>query len=302
MKVSWQAQLFECFLKIIHAEYHVYKLTHQTKRPKTFFLKALFKNYQWIENKINGYELVTINPNSHGNKHIIYFHGGGYVLPIQYLQWQLVKKLIDDNNITISVINYPLAPENNHQKNYQVSLASYDHLINQFPEDMFILAGDSAGGGLSLGLLQELLHQEYKKLPHALILISPWLNLSRTTAELDEVKHCDKLISSRFTDYCAKAYSQSNDKKHRRISPIFGIDIIKDKWPALEKNNFKAITLYSSDELIREDSETFETKTKAFSDNFLFSAYPKMQHVWMLFPLPETKKAFNEIKAFIQSL
>lgn len=302
MKISWQARCFEWFIKTIKGEQLIFNLIQNPKRPPQFFLKKLFKHYDAIESSIDDHELVTINPNAVTGKHLIYFHGGGYVLSIQYLQWLMVKKIIRQENISASVFNYPLAPESNYEKTHAISLKCYKQLAEQYPNDQFIFLGDSAGGGLSLALLQSLLQEEYQKLPQAMVLISPWFNLAKTQADLEKVKHCDKLISARFTKQCAEAYTNQGDSKSPLASPLLGINILKEKWPLLEKQNFKALTLYSSDELIREDSQQLEHETHELGQAFSFNAYPSMQHVWPLYPLPETKKALEEIKGFIEQL
>lgn len=302
MKISWQARCFEWFLKTIRAEHHVFQLINKPKRPHQFFLKQLFKHYDYSESSIDGHKLITINPKASSQKHLIYFHGGGYVLSIQYLQWLMIKKLLNKKNLTASVLNYPLAPESNYKNTHAISLKCYKQLADKYPNDQFIFLGDSAGGGLSLALLQSLLKEEYKKLPQAMVLVSPWLNLIRTQSDLEQVKHCDQLVSARFTAQCANTYTHQGDSKNPLASPLFGIEGMKEKWSLLEEQNFKALTLYSSDELIRADSQQLELETQELGQTFSFSAYPGMQHVWVLFPLPEAKKALEEIKGFIEQL
>ena len=54
--------------------------------------------------------------------------------------------------------------------------------------------GDSAGGGLALGL-EETLSLNNKQLPAKTILISPWLDTSMTNPKIDEIQPRDKVLN-----------------------------------------------------------------------------------------------------------
>jgi epsilon-lactone hydrolase len=59
-----------------------------------------------------GQEIVTLHPRSGpGAWHMLYFHGGGFVLPLFKEHWALIAAMIDRCGISVSVPLYDLVPE-----------------------------------------------------------------------------------------------------------------------------------------------------------------------------------------------
>lgn len=73
-------------------------------------------------------------------------------------------------------VDYRLAPETRFPGQLQDAVYAYLRLIDDLhiPPENIIIAGDSAGGGLSLGLLMYLRDNQYP-LPSGAILFSPWV-------------------------------------------------------------------------------------------------------------------------------
>ena len=109
---------------------------------------------------------------------LLYLHGGGYMVGSPTTHRHMVQQLCRLANMRALVIDYRLAPENPFPAAIEDAEQSYDWLLAQGidPSKLFV-AGDSAGGGLTLALMQRL-KQSGKTLPKALALLSPWTDLT----------------------------------------------------------------------------------------------------------------------------
>ncbi|KAF1811987.1 alpha/beta-hydrolase [Eremomyces bilateralis CBS 781.70] len=141
----------------------------QWRRPKTQF-KA-----EWIEmrndyneRKASGVALSRI---------ILYVHGGAYyfgsVDEHRYQMQRHARKL----NARLLAPRYRLAPQFPFPCGLQDCIAAYLYLLESHKPEHIILAGDSAGGGLTLGALVTLRDQGIP-LPAGAILLSPWTDLT----------------------------------------------------------------------------------------------------------------------------
>ncbi|SVB91363.1 uncharacterized protein METZ01_LOCUS244217, partial [marine metagenome] len=114
-------------------------------------------------------------PNSDPNKVILYYHGGAYIVGGPKGYYSLTSNLADITGTTVYVPDYRLAPEHYFPAQLEDGVKVYDALINQegYSSEQIALAGDSAGGNLSLTTLLKL-KELGKELPAAVLCISPW--------------------------------------------------------------------------------------------------------------------------------
>lgn len=118
---------------------------------------------------------------------ILYAHGGGYYFGSVDQERYSLQRHARKINGRVFAINYRLAPQYPFPCALQDLLAAYLYLIKP-PSDAshqpvqpahIVIAGDSAGGGLTLALLQILRDTELP-LPAGGILISPWCDLTHS--------------------------------------------------------------------------------------------------------------------------
>ncbi|KAG2347393.1 alpha/beta-hydrolase [Suillus weaverae] len=118
---------------------------------------------------------------------ILYAHGGGYYFGSVDQERYSLQRHARKINGRVFAINYRLAPQYPFPCALQDLLAAYLYLI-QPPSDAshqpvqparIVIAGDSAGGGLTLALLQ-ILRDTGLPLPAGGILISPWCDLTHS--------------------------------------------------------------------------------------------------------------------------
>ena len=92
--------------------------------------------------------------NADVSKVVLYLHGGGYVFGGYGSHCEIASEMAGLIGGRALLLEYRLAPEHPFPAAFEDTLASYRWLLNDGykPQDVF-LAGDSAGGGLSVALL-----------------------------------------------------------------------------------------------------------------------------------------------------
>ena len=98
-------------------------------------------------------ELLSSGGTSTGRA-ILYLHGGGYVIGSTATHRELARRLSVAADADVLVIDYRLAPENPFPAAVEDAVSAYRWLIGQGCEPADIaIAGDSAGGGLTVATL-----------------------------------------------------------------------------------------------------------------------------------------------------
>lgn len=105
---------------------------------------------------------------------ILYLHGGAYCIGSPTTHRALTSRLCKKTDLPVFALDYRLAPEHPFPAALEDALAAYHALRPQGP---VFLAGDSAGGGLALATTL-VLRATGSTLPAALLLISPWVDMS----------------------------------------------------------------------------------------------------------------------------
>ena len=84
-----------------------------------------------------------------------------------------------------------------------------------------MLAGDSAGGGLALGLAQDLL-ADGAPLPERLVLLSPWLDLTLSNPAIPEYERRDPWLAKAGLVEAGLVWAGGDDPTAPRLSPRNG--------------------------------------------------------------------------------
>lgn len=188
------------------------------KKEKPEKVPRLIKSMHKINTqKYKEFEFHTINEKSNNNLHIIYFHGGGLCLKGGIPQWMMIDKWVKPTDAKASYVIYPMIPHYKTKEIYEISFEIYQHILTLYPEDKFILVGESAGALITLSMLQ-LIKSRNVKAPVLNILLSPWIDFSLSNPDMSLYKDKDKLLSlSRFEGL--SGYNNINEESEI-ISPM----------------------------------------------------------------------------------
>ena len=189
----------------------------KSKLPKT-----LESQYDIDIQEYNNRNIFTISPKENKqDKYIIYFHGGSYMAEMTDYHWNFIERLIQNTSYTVIIPDYPLTPKNNYKDVFEVIEPLYKEIIEKVEPENLILMGDSAGGGMALAL-EEKLGEDQIELPNKLILISPWLDVTMTNHEIDEIQKYDKDLNKEALKVAGIAYAGQD-----RHGKLFGKS---NKW------------------------------------------------------------------------
>ena len=109
---------------------------------------------------------------------ILYLHGGAYVLGSRRTHRGLAAQIALVSGASVHLLDYRLGPEHKHPAGIEDSIAAYRELLaSGIDAKSIVIAGDSAGGGLTVATLLALRDADVP-LPAAAVCISPWVDLS----------------------------------------------------------------------------------------------------------------------------
>ena len=253
----------------------------------------LAKNITFEAIEIGGVTAEWSIPDLASNKKsIIYLHGGGYCSGSIISYRHFTSILAKETGVRTLCVEYRLAPEHPFPAALDDALSVYRSLLSEgIPSDNIVLAGDSAGGGLCVAVTHALKDND-EPLPSALVLFSPWTDLTltadsiRTNAAKDPMVFMDDLVSM------VNAYAQGQNVQNPFISPKFGC-----------YKGFPPIFIHTgTDEVLSDDSIVIAEKAQAEGVDVTFKLWKNMFHIFSIFPrhTPEGKKSFREAVEYIR--
>jgi acetyl esterase/lipase len=136
--------------------------------------------------------------------------------------WALIGRLADAG-VRVEVPLYGLAPQHTHREAYPFLHAVWRELAAEAPPGGVALAGDSAGGGLALGLAQDLLAADGARSPDRLVLLSPWLDLTLGNPRIAEYERRDPWLARPGLVAAGLAWAGGDDPTAARLSPGNGV-------------------------------------------------------------------------------
>ncbi|PHH59041.1 hypothetical protein CDD81_3846 [Ophiocordyceps australis] len=173
-------------------------------------------------------------------RRIYYFAGGGWQMPPSAQHWALVAALAQRlANTIVSVVSYPLAPDNPASVSMPQLQRLYRVLMEQSGRqgERVVFAGDSAGGNVALSLVlwcSEASSEDEAALHHvpdAVFAISPSTDLRHEDANIGVFAKRDPIltpdsIKSTAAAWCKGGASQAESHdwtaSDGRVSPILG--------------------------------------------------------------------------------
>lgn len=216
---------------------------------------------------------------------IVYFHGGGYRLGTPAAWTGFAARLAGTSASRVVVPDYKLAPEHPFPAAVYDAVAVYGALLKYAPEPL-LAAGDSAGGGLAVALAlacRLVSHQ----LPKALVLVSPWLDLSCPTN--DHNGATDPLFPRRSALEAAEQYLQGHDPADPLASPLKG-----------DLANFPPVmSIASSAEYLLGDALAFHERLARSHATVQSLIMPGLPHAWPVIA-PESPDARAALEAIAQ--
>ncbi len=152
---------------------------------------------------------------------MLYLHGGGYCSGSITSHRKLAANLGKSGHIRRSlIVDYKLAPENPFPMGLSDCARSFEYLSNEIDCEKILVAGDSAGGGMSLALTVDRQLKGLNK-PDMLFLMSPWTDLTISGESIARNKEIDPMLRIEDLNEMSDAYAGGRDKTDVLMSPLF---------------------------------------------------------------------------------
>lgn len=228
---------------------------------------------------------------SQQNKVIIYFHGGGYNWGSCNTHRELAARLSLASNARVLLVDYRLAPEHPFPAALDDAISGYKWLLAQgFTANDIVMAGDSAGGGLTLATAVSLRDQTIA-LPSALLCLSPWADLEMSSDTMNSKASVDPMLSEASLAVWAKHYIAADQGNNPLISPIHA------NFHGLPPLLIQA----GEDEVLLGDALLVAERAKAAGVDVTLDVWPHMWHVWQAMALivPEARQAISQLGTFV---
>ena len=162
----------------------------------------------------------SLAPGSDPSKVLLFFHGGGYCSGSIVSHRGMVIEAGRAARARTLAVGYRLAPEHPFPAAIEDARRAYRFLLDQgIAPDKVAIAGDSAGGGLTLALMTSI-RDAREPLPACAWLVSPWVDLQMTGASVAEKAVTDPLISKSYLEELASAYLAGADRRNPLVSPL----------------------------------------------------------------------------------
>lgn len=171
------------------------------------------------EGSVAGIPGLWVRPKSGpGDRVILYFHGGAYVMGSPRAYVNFVGHVALRSGIPAFVADYALGPEHPFPAAIEDARGAYNGLWGQGITQIAV-AGDSAGGGLALALLSEV--KNAGPAPRSVVAISPWTDLALTSPSMLSRDAADPIWSAAALAEMARLYLGNADPRNPLASPVY---------------------------------------------------------------------------------
>lgn len=224
---------------------------------------------------------------------ILYLHGGGYVTGSALSHAHFAARLAEAADGVALALDYRLAPEHPFPAAVDDAVAGYRWLLEQgFAPERLAIAGDSAGGGLTIACALALKAQGLPQ-PGALYPISPWADLTQAGAAYAAVGDRDPMITKAGLDEMAAAYLAGASAQDPLASPVFG-----------DLGGLAPLYIQcGADEQLLSDSLLLAERAAFAGVEVRLEVWPEMIHVWPVFHqyLGAARRAIADAGAWIKA-
>ena len=229
-------------------------------------------------------------PSAEAGRVVLYLHGGGYVIGSPRSHRHLAAAIAGAAGASALVLDYRRAPEDPFPAAVDDAVASYRWLLEQGTSpERIVIAGDSAGGGLTVATMVALRDAGLRQ-PAGAVCISPWVDLTGSGDSYRTKAAVDPIVARPGIDRMARAYLGATDPRTPLASPLFA-----------DLRGLPPLLIHvGSDEVLLDDAVQLASRAKAAGVTATLEVWERMIHVWHWFlpMLDEAEQAIHSIGEF----
>jgi acetyl esterase/lipase len=234
-----------------------------------------------------------VAPEADDDRVLLYVHGGGYCIGSLDSHRRLAGHLSSAAKARVLNVDYRLAPEHPFPAAVDDAVAAYRWLLAQgVSADRIAIAGDSAGGGLTLSTLHAL-KEAGDPLPATAVPLSPWTDLECTGESMQTRADVDLMVQPDHLKEMADWYANGADLLHPQLSPLHG------DYTGLPP----LLIQVGSAETLLDDATRVAAKAEAAGVDTTLEVWDDMPHVFQAFVgvLPEADQAVARIGEWVRT-
>jgi monoterpene epsilon-lactone hydrolase len=223
---------------------------------------------------------------------LYYLHGGGFVACSPATHRRLVARIAGRAGVRALLPDYRLAPEHPYPSALDDCVAGYEHLLELgHTPGQIVIAGDSAGGALTLGTLL-CLRDRGLPLPAGAVLLSPATDATLSGGSFVSRADDDALLSPDFCRRVVAAYlPDAADRHGPYASPLLA-----------ELAGLPPLLIQvGTHEILHDDATRFAERARAAGVDVTLEVWDGMWHVFQMFEAPESKRAVERIAEFVRT-
>ena len=231
-------------------------------------------------------------PGTDARRVVLYLHGGGYTMGSINTHRDLAQRLSRATAARVLLIDYRLAPEHPHPAAVEDAVAAYRWLLGAGvrPADL-VVAGDSAGGGLTVAMLVAARDQKLP-MPAAAVCLSPWVDLEGIGESMHTKAAADPMVQRDPLLKMAAHYLAGQNARTPLAAPLYAD--LRGLPPLLIQ--------VGTAETLLDDAVRLAEKARSAGVRVTLDPWEDMIHVWQAFAmmLPEGQQAIDRIGEFVR--
>jgi acetyl esterase/lipase len=248
----------------------------------------------------------VLPPGADSRRRILYLHGGAFIAGSPVSHRNITNRFAVLAGAAVLAIDYRLMPEHRRIDGIEDCRAAYRWILENGPDgpaplDYLAVAGDSAGGNLTLSLIAWVRDQGLRP-PDAAVALSPTVDGTFSSPSIAANIESDIMLGPlfsflmkipkairRFMYVLENRFNPANPV----VSPVFG-----------ELSGLPPTLIQVSEaEMLLDDARRYVNKARSAGSPASLQSWGHMLHVWQMFypELPEARTAFEEIGRFLES-
>ena len=240
------------------------------------------------DEKIGGVTVEKIAADDASDKLILHIHGGGMVVGHHQSGRFMLAHLVSLTGRTSYSVNYRLSPEYAQPAAIEDCVSVYRGLLDMgYSGKDIVLIGESAGGALVMSLCAYL-KKNSMEMPAAACCISGSVDARYESVSMKRNMPTELVVNANLPETMNAIYFKDCDPMDPILSPIHS-DLTG--WPPV-------YLLACKEEILLDESIRMYLKLEEAGVYTEISVKEGLFHCYMMFDLPESYEAFNEIAAF----
>lgn len=224
---------------------------------------------------------------------MFYLHGGGYYFCSPRSHRAITFGLATRADADVFSLDYRLAPEHRFPAALDDAVAAYRRLLaSGIDAKSIVIAGDSAGGGLTLATLLAL-RDARVPLPAGAVLFSPWTDLTCGGASMQANEGRDPMFHASVFPRVAALYLGDADSRDPYASPLFG-----------DYRGLPPLLIQAGDtELLLDDATRVAKIARETNVDLQLQIWRNVPHIFQIWApfMPEARDALTQAARFIST-